>query len=106
MSETTSCRPSTEPGAAVVTPVPKMIEHAEPGGVSCTTRKSGAGGEVGVEPPPQRLVELLGPIDVGDGQDDDLELHVHGDQPKGRIPSCARRYRTTAGARFPLDIGH
>jgi hypothetical protein len=30
----------TEPGAAAVTPVPKMIEHAEPGGVSCTTRKS------------------------------------------------------------------
>jgi hypothetical protein len=26
--------------AADVIPVPKMIEHAEPGGVSCTTRKS------------------------------------------------------------------
>ena len=40
MSDTTSCRPCAEPGAAEVTPVPKMIEHAEPGGVSCTTRKS------------------------------------------------------------------
>ena len=27
------------PGAAEVIPLPKMIEHAEPGGVSCTTRK-------------------------------------------------------------------
>jgi hypothetical protein len=29
-----------EPGAASVIPVPTEIEHAEPGGVSCTTRKS------------------------------------------------------------------
>ena len=43
MSSTTSCRPCVEPGAAVVTPVPKMIAPAEPGGVSCTTRKSGPG---------------------------------------------------------------
>jgi hypothetical protein len=34
MSVTTSCRPSAEPGAAEVIPLPKMIEHAEPGGVS------------------------------------------------------------------------
>ena len=30
MSSTTSCRPSAEPGAAEVIPVPKMTEHAEP----------------------------------------------------------------------------
>jgi hypothetical protein len=28
---TTGCRPCTEPGVAEVVPVPKMIEHAEPG---------------------------------------------------------------------------
>ena len=28
-----------EPGAAAVMPVPKMIEHPEPGGVNCTIRK-------------------------------------------------------------------
>ena len=38
MSYTESCRPSKEPGGADVTPVPKMIEQPEPGGVSCTTR--------------------------------------------------------------------
>jgi hypothetical protein len=36
------------------------------------------GAEVGVEPPPQPLVELRGPVEVGDGRGDDLELHVHG----------------------------
>ena len=35
------------------------------------------GDEVGIQPPAQLLVEVLGPIDVGDGQNDDLELHVH-----------------------------
>ena len=40
MSVTTRCSPSAEPGAVEVTPVPKMTEHGEPGGVSCTTRKS------------------------------------------------------------------
>ena len=42
MSLTTSCRPPAEPGSAVVMPVPKMTEHGEPGGVSCTTRKFSA----------------------------------------------------------------
>ena len=32
--------PLTEPGAASVTPVPIAIEHAEPGGVSWTKRRS------------------------------------------------------------------
>ncbi len=31
-------RPWAEPGVAEVTPVPKMTEQAEPGGVSWTTR--------------------------------------------------------------------
>jgi hypothetical protein len=40
MSETESWTPCAEPGTAVVSPVPKMTEHADPGGVICTTRKS------------------------------------------------------------------
>ena len=35
-----------------------------------------AGGEVGVEPPTQVAVKALGAIDVRNGDDDDLELHV------------------------------
>ena len=40
MSGTTSCRPLTEPGGVSTIPVPIAIEHAEPGGVSCTKRSS------------------------------------------------------------------
>jgi len=39
----TRYRPLTEPGSASVRPTPICTEHAEPGGVSCTTRKSGLG---------------------------------------------------------------
>ena len=39
-SATTICRPCTEPGGVSVMPVPMAIEHAEPGGVSCTKRRS------------------------------------------------------------------
>ena len=38
MSATTSCIPTTEPGAASVIPVPIVIEQAEPGGVSWMNR--------------------------------------------------------------------
>ena len=31
---------------------------------------------VGVEPPSEPLVELLGPVDIRDGDDDDLEFRV------------------------------
>ncbi len=37
-SLTVSIRSCTEPGAIVVTPVLKMTEAGEPGGVNCTTR--------------------------------------------------------------------
>ena len=57
-----------------MTPLPKMMEHGEPGGVSCTARQSSPVGEIGVQPPPQALVEALGAIDVGHRNDDDLEL--------------------------------
>jgi hypothetical protein len=44
--------------------------------------KAVEGGVVGVEPPAQALVELLGPVDVG--YRDDLDLQVHVDRPGGR----------------------
>ena len=40
-------------------------------------------GDVVVEPPTQALVELLGSVDVGHGDDVDLELHV--DLPDARV---------------------
>src|SRR5207245_2798240 len=40
MSVTTRCVPRYEPGAASVSPVPMVIEQAEPGGVNWTTRNS------------------------------------------------------------------
>ena len=49
MSETTSCRPSIDPGIAAVTPSPKMIDASDPGGVICTTRKSSPTETVGIE---------------------------------------------------------
>jgi hypothetical protein len=33
-------------------------------------------GKVGVEPPSEALVELLSPVDIGDGDDERLEFHV------------------------------
>ena len=41
MSGTTSCRPFSDPGGESTKPLPIVIEHAEPGGVSCTTRIMG-----------------------------------------------------------------
>ena len=69
-----------------MTPLPKMIEHGEPGGVSCTPRQSVTGGEIGVQPPPQAPVEALGAIDVGHRNDDDLEFRV--DRPGARDLGC------------------
>ncbi|MBX5469008.1 MAG: hypothetical protein IRZ21_03820 [Thermoleophilaceae bacterium] len=40
MSETTSCRPCTEPGGVSTIPVPRAIEQADPGRVSWTKRIS------------------------------------------------------------------
>ena len=76
MSDTTRNSPCAEPGAAVVTPLPKWIEHGEPGGVNCTIAELVAAGELGVEPPAEVAVEALGAVHIGDRNDDHLELHV------------------------------
>jgi hypothetical protein len=44
MSPTTRTRPSIEPGVTDVIPS-RMIEHVDPGGVICTTRKSSPAGK-------------------------------------------------------------
>ena len=61
MSDTIRCTPFAEPGATVVTFLPKMIEHPEPGGVNWMTL-SRPRCVVDVEPPTQVAVELLGAI--------------------------------------------
>ena len=81
-----------EPGSASVRPLPTVIEHAEPGGVSWTMRKLLVGRGVHVDGEPGLLrVEGLRAIDVGDRDDDELQLQVH------LVPFVggAVRYRTT-----------
>ena len=79
MSETIRYSPWAEPGAAAVTFLPKMTEHREPGGVNWITRKSSPAAKSASSRHP-RSRRSLRAIDVGDGDDDDLELHV--DRPR------------------------
>jgi hypothetical protein len=53
--------PFAEPGAAAVTFTPKITDAPDPGGV---TESHDNRREIGVEPPAQIAVELLGAIDV------------------------------------------
>src|SRR5260370_33068054 len=76
MSETISA-PTAEPGAAPVIPLPNVTEHPEPGGRELDDANVLCRGVIRVEPPTQELVELLGSLDVGHG--DDVDLEVHGD---------------------------
>src|SRR5260370_404379 len=76
MSETISA-PTAEPGAAPVIPLPNVTEHPEPGGRELDDANVLCRGVIRVEPPTQELVELLGSLDVGHGND--VNLEVHGD---------------------------
>ena len=89
---------SAVPGAAEVRPMPNWIEHPEPGGVNWTIRKSVAP-EVRVEPPPEALVERLRAVDVRDGDDDGLELHVCA---HGCLPGRSLRWNL-ARRRLPVN---
>src|SRR5262252_6566107 len=69
-------------------------------------------GDVAVEVPTQALIEFLGSVDVGHGNDHDLELHV--DPPDARVTACivyvggTHRYLLICVARNPqlgLRIG-
>ena len=75
MSETINA-PVAEPGAAAVSPLPKVTEHPEPGGRELDASNVFCRGYILIEPPPQELVELLGSLDVGYGNNIDLELHL------------------------------
>ena len=100
MSETIRYRPWAEPGAAAVTFLPKMTEQPGAGRRELHHAEALAVVEVGVEPPPEVRVELLRAIDVRNGDDDDLELHVDArahrgllsrDQCVGRVLCLAER---------------
>ena len=75
--------------------MPNWIEHPEPGGVSCTIRNVVVP-EVRVQPPPETFVERLGAVDVRDGDDDGLELHVD-------LPDAGVGGRVGAGFRGAHD---
>ena len=87
MSETTRYRPWAEPGAAAVTFLPKMTEAPGTRRRELDHAEVVAGGVVGVEPPTQVAVEALGAVDVRNGNDDDLELHV--ELPRSRGFDCS-----------------
>jgi hypothetical protein len=67
--------PTAEPGAAAVIPLPNVTEHPEPGGREPDDSNVVCRGDIVVEPPTQALVELPGSLDVGHGDDVDLEFH-------------------------------
>ena len=64
------------PGRGRVSFVPNWIEHAGARRRELDDPEAVVDGDVGVEPPAEARVELLRAIDVGDRDDDDLELHV------------------------------
>ena len=66
---------------ADVTPLPKWIEHGEPGGVNWTPRHASPTTKSASSRQPKLFVEALGAIDVRNRDDDDLELHV--EPPRG-----------------------
>jgi hypothetical protein len=75
MSETTSVA-SAEPGGAAVIPLPNVTEHPERGGRELDNANAVSRDDVVVEPPTQASVELLGSLDVGHGDDVDLQVHI------------------------------
>ena len=78
---------ASEPGAICVIPVPIAIEHAEPGGVSCTTRNSSPRWWSTCNVEAHLLdVERLGTIDVRDGDHDEFELS----SPRWSLRRCRR----------------
>ena len=81
-------------------PLPNAIEHSRVGGRELDRADVVAEVEVGVQPPSEALVEALCPIDVGDGQRHDLELHVDR-APVRRSPS--RRQLPTSVVLMPTS---
>ena len=76
MSEMISSRPLAEPGAGRRDARAELDRAAGAGRRELDYAERVAAADVGVEPPPEALVELLRAVDVGDGDDDDLELQV------------------------------
>ena len=68
--------PCVEPGVLAVTPLPKMIDAGEPGGVSCTTRKPSSPGTSASNRKPSDS-KSLGAVDVSDWQHHNFEPEIH-----------------------------
>ena len=81
MSRTTRCRALTEPGGDSLQagrPAPSPMEHADPGGVSCTTRSPLGWLDIEVFDESESLdVERLRPVDVGNLNRDQRKCHLH-----------------------------
>jgi len=83
-SATVSCIPRAEPGSESTIPCPSAIEHAEPGGVSCTKRIPSLTVWVVFGDEPNLIgVEGLRAIDVDHGDRHEFELEVHPGLPFG-----------------------
>ena len=105
MSFTTSCRPSGGAGRSRGDPRAeddralgarrRQLDHAE----------VRARGEVGVQPPPEAAVEVLGPVHVRDRHDHDLELHVHDRVPLLWVAGRRRRRPRTATPHGRVRVG-
>ena len=78
MSETTRYSPLAGPGAADATFVPNMIEHPEPGGVNCTTRKSSSAAKSASSRQPRAPRRTPWPGRRRSRTGRLLELEVHG----------------------------
>jgi hypothetical protein len=66
--------------------VPSWIEAGDPGGRELHGARAVSPGEIGVDPPAQIGVEALGPVNVRNRKDGNLELHV--DALRARTLDC------------------
>ena len=85
------------PGSLFVSPVPIVIEQAEPGGVSWTTRNCSLGAwSTSTVEADLVGVKGLGTVDVRDRNDDEFELefHVVASWDVGRVTD-----------RYPCNVG-
>jgi hypothetical protein len=56
-------------------PAPRTIEHADPGGISCTTRTDSWADIYVLHESELVDIEGLGAVDVNDAHRDELQLH-------------------------------
>ena len=77
MSLTTTCMPTTEPGSASVIPLPMADRAGRTGRGQLDESQVFADRVIVVGIESEADVEVLGAVDVGDGNGDQFELDVH-----------------------------